>query len=175
MDYPIRDDNHILESISKVALQQSIPRGWVLNEFRIDYGTDYNCEIVKENKVIGTNFSIQLKSKNVEPNREFVIVTGIKKTSINRWLKKLEPTMIVVYIDDEKGLYWQWVENNTFDLTNNNANYQIKIPRTNSFSSLNWNDIYENVEKIFEKNHLLYKSPSEIEINSDFLKLYFNK
>jgi tetratricopeptide (TPR) repeat protein len=174
MKYPIRHENHILEKESRLALEQAIPREWILNQFSVDYGTDFSCEIAKENKVIGTNFSIQLKAKATEVNKDFVIIKDIKRSTINRWAKRLEPTMIVAYIDDEKLICWQWIEKNTFDLSKDNNTFQIKISKRNSFTNIDWNIIYNYVETIFERKYLLYQIPEKSNKYDEAWRLYFN-
>lgn len=156
--YPNRHRNHEIETLSEIFLKNHIPVSWIINAFQIDYGTDYNCEITSENKVIGNNFSIQLKGKETEKNQEMVKIV-LKRTNINRWLNRLEPTLIVVYIVDENEAYWKWIKNDTVNLTQNNNSFTISIPRKNKLSNLNWELIAEFVKSIFNKRYLLYDTP----------------
>lgn len=159
MDYPIRHRNHILETLSDRHLKNYIPADWVLNQFYLDYGTDYNCEISKDGHVIGINFTIQLKSKEKESNKEFVIVNRIKRSTINRWLNRLEPTMIIVFIKNENEAFWLWLEDNTVNLTKNNKEFQIKVPRENKLSEIKWENVHNKLESIFSKRYMLYEVP----------------
>ncbi|MCX6250488.1 MAG: DUF4365 domain-containing protein [Bacteroidetes bacterium] len=155
MNYPLRPQNHVIENISKLAFRQAMPQEWVLNEYFIDYGTDFQCEIVKDNAVLGIKFSIQLKAKSKEFDVESVIIKNIKRSTINRWIKSLEPIMIVAYVDEEKNIYWQWVTENTFDLTSNQKSYQIKISKKQILNETVWDDITRQVEKIYERKYLV--------------------
>lgn len=175
MDYPTRHNNHILENISKNALLSALPQDWVVNEFRVDYGTDFNCEIAKDNKVIGTNFSIQLKAKETESDNDYIVVKGLKRSTINRWAQKLEPIMIVAYIKNEQQLFWCWVEDKTFDLANGNETYQVKIPRVNSFNTINWVDIHSYVDQLFKWRHRINDIPENTDIETEAWKHFFNK
>lgn len=156
---PIRSRNHVLETISEAYIKQQIPPQWILNKIPIDYGTDYNCEISIDNQVIGTNFSIQLKAKEKDSNKRYVIIKNIKRTSINRWLRRLEPTIVIAYVEELKEAYWIWVEKNTFDLTKNNKTFQLRISKENKVSTIDWSEIYQYVEMIFSKRNLLYEMP----------------
>jgi len=159
---PIRPRNHILETISENYLRTQIPPEWILSKSEIDYGTDFNCEVSIENQVIGTNFSIQLKAKEKDENETFVLVKKLKKGTINRWLKRLEPTAIVVYVEELKEAFWTWIEKDTFDLTKKNKTYQIKIPKTNILSLTDWKKLHADVEIIFSKRYRLYELPKNI-------------
>ncbi|MCU0392073.1 MAG: DUF4365 domain-containing protein [Thermoflexibacter sp.] len=168
MDYPKRDRNHIIEEYSERFLKSHIPIEWVINKFHIDYGTDYNCEIAsKEGEVTGRNFTIQLKGKEKESDDEFIKVTKIKRTTINRWLKRLEPTLIVVYVIDEKEAYWLWFKEDTVDLTKSNDSFLINIPRLNRFSTISWSDVEKNIIEIFNKKHLLYTNPKNVKFHDE--------
>lgn len=160
LTYPKRHRNHEIEELSERYLRNSIPASWVTNKLQLDYGTDYNCEITLDNGVSGLNFSIQLKGKEIEKHNKYAIIAGIKRTTINRWLRKLEPTMIVAYIVDENEAYWTWFTDNTFDLTKNNKTYQIKIPKENKLSLIDWDTVQNYLKKVFSRKHLLYKYPS---------------
>ncbi len=174
MTYPDRHRNHEIETLSERYLKNNIPISWVVNPFTIDYGTDYNCEISLDGKVSGINFTIQLKGKETDNDERFVTINKIKRTTINRWLRRLEPTMIVVYLVDENEAYWCWFEKDTVDLTKKNKTFQIKVSKDNVYSKINWDDITSYLIKVFQNKHLLYELPDKSE-NNDVWQLYFNK
>lgn len=173
-NFPNRHRNHEIETLSDRFLQNQLPPSWVINKFQIDYGTDYNCEITTENQVTGNNFSIQLKGKESEQNQEYIKIT-LKRTNINRWLNRLEPTMIIVFIFDENEAYWKWFEDTTVDLTQKNESFTISIPRQNKLSQLDWNTIAEHVRLIFSKRHLLYDIPKLDSQNEKGWKAFYEK
>lgn len=173
-EYPQRDRNHIIETLSRRYAENQFPASWILNGIAMDYGTDYNCEITSNGSVIGNNFSIQLKGKEKDKNIESVKVV-LKRSNINRWLKKLEPTMIVVYIVEENQAYWNWIEDNTFDLTQEQKSFTFTIPRCNKLAEINWDLICGHVSKIFSRRHLLYKNPELNTGNKLAWQYYFDK
>lgn len=172
-NYPNRHRNHEIETLSERFFKTCFPESWIINPFHIDYGTDYNCEITTEGKVLGNNFSIQLKGKVTEGNNEEIKIV-LKRTNINRWLNKLEPTMIIVFIVDEKEAYWTWFENNTVDLTQKNETFTIGITRQNKLSEANWGSIAKYVQTIFSKRHLLYDIPEMNGKGVDGWKAFFD-
>lgn len=170
--FPNRHRNHEIETLSKRYFEKCFPSSWVINYLNLDYGTDCNCEIVNNNQVTGVNFSVQLKGKETEPQKDYINIR-IKRSTINRWLNKLEPTMIVAYIVDEKEAFWSWVENDSVDLTLQNATFAFKISRDNKLSKINWDIIKEYVGSIFSKRHLLYSLPVINSENKNVWNLYF--
>lgn len=175
-DYPINHPNHILERKSERFFRNQLPAEWIVNKPENDYGIDFNCEIVHNHQVSGLSFSIQLKAKKIENDTNYVIIKNIKRSTINYWLKKLEPIMISIYIEHENKAYWQWVDDKTFDLSKNNSFFQIKIDRKNSLSNIEWSQISDYTENIFKRRHYLYNVPlpSEIEKNKGW-DYYFNR
>jgi tetratricopeptide (TPR) repeat protein len=171
-EFPNRPRNHEIENLSEIFLKNCLPVSWIVNTYQIDYGTDYNCEITTNNKVIGNNFSIQLKGKEKESNSDSIKIK-LKRTTINRWLNKLEPIMVVAYIADEKEAFWIWFENNTVDLTLRNETHTISIPRVNRLSNNNWENISKHVSEIFSKRHLLYEVPKIDAQNKNAWKSFY--
>lgn len=172
-DLPNRHRNHEIENLSERFLKSTIPYSWVINQFHIDYGTDYNCEIVIDKKVTGMNFTIQLKGKEKELNVDFVKL-NIKKRTLNRWNNRLEPTMVIAFIVDEEEAYWNWFNPTEFDLTQANDSYTVNIPKQNKLSELNWNYIAEEIKKIFSRKHFLYSMPEFTSNNEIAWKFYFD-
>lgn len=172
-DYPNRHRNHEIETLSERFFKNCFPASWIINSFQIDYGTDYNCEITIEKKVIGNNFSIQLKGKETEPNAENVKVS-LKRPTINRWLNKLEPTMIIVFIVDENEAFWTWFDTNTVDLTLKNENFTVSISRQNKLSNTDWDLVSSHVADIFSRRHLLYSVPKLDDQNEIAWKAFFD-
>lgn len=167
MNYPIRHTSHILETQSKIFLRNHVPIDWVLNEFHIDYGTDFNCEIAKKGFVTGTNFTIQLKAKEKDGNPEYITIS-IKRSTINRWINRLEPTMLVVFIQSESEAYWIWFEEDTVNLTKKNKEFQIKISRLNKVSAIDWESINRKLEEVFSRKHWLYEIPrATLDLNEE--------
>jgi tetratricopeptide (TPR) repeat protein len=171
-NYPLRHRNHQIESLSERFLKKCLPVDWVVNSFQIDYGIDFNCEITANNEVIGHNFTIQLKGKENGLGGDKVKVR-IKKSTINRWLNRLEPTMIVCYVIAENKGYWRWFNHDTVDLTSGSESFSILL--TNNLSEINWSEISKEISKIFSKRHLLYDTPKLDDQNKLGWESFFEK
>ncbi len=170
--FPLRHRNHEIEKLSENYLNCCIPESWIINPIKIDYGTDFNCEIAINQKVTGNNFSIQLKGKETERNANSVKIS-IKRSTITRWLKRLEPTMLIAYVVDEKEAFWMWFKDETVDLTLNNQQFTISIPKSNKLSNVDWSQIAEHVANIFSRRHWLYKEPIINQENENAWKLFY--
>lgn len=174
MDLPKRHRTHQIEELSERFFKNQTPIEWVINRFEHDYGTDYNCEIDERGGMSGRNFTIQLKGKEKETDSSNISISNIKKTTIRRWFNRLEPTMLIAYIVDEKEAFWIWVDENTVDLTKNNQTFTIKISRDNKLSSIDWGIINEKILKVFSRKSLLYKVP-DIKDNEETWELFFSQ
>ncbi|MFW6046509.1 MAG: tetratricopeptide repeat protein [Candidatus Woesearchaeota archaeon] len=174
MILPSRHRNHEIEELSERFFKNNIPPSWIINKFHIDYGTDYNCEISLDKKVTGINFTVQLKGKETDSKHYYITIDKIKRSTINRWLNRLEPTMIIVYIVDENEAYWCWFEKNKVDLSEPKQNFRIKISRENKISKINWDSIVNYLEKVFSRKNLLYELPDK-DTNENVWNLFFNK
>lgn len=156
---PTRDKNHIIETKSKKFLERYIPDEWIINEPQLDYGIDYNIDLVENFEVTGYHFSIQLKGKLKEINEEYATV-NLKRTTLNYYHVRFEPTLLVIYIIEEDEAYWTWINTNKYDLTSQQEKFQFKISKLNKLSKLDWNLISQKVEEIFSKKILLDNIPS---------------
>lgn len=172
---PKKHRNHEIEKLSERHFNSLFPIEWVSNSFKVDYGTDFNCEIVKNQGVTGITFSVQLKGKETEKNKSHISISNIKRSTINRWLNKLEPTLLIVYIVDENESYWKWFEDNTVDLTSENKTFTIQLSRENKLSEIDWNSTEHYVTKIFNQRYLIYDFPTNEKANQKAWELYFDR
>lgn len=156
-EFPSRAPSHLLEEKSERFLKNYIPVSWVINK-PVDYGLDYYIEISEENVIKGANFSIQLKGhENLAANGQVIIT--LKRTTVNMYLNRLEPILLVCYIDSEREAYYDWFRDNTVDLTKDHETYSIKINKSNKLTKLNWDGIVIDVKKIFSRKFLLNALP----------------
>lgn len=173
-ELPNRHRNHEIEKLSERHFNSLFPVEWVSHVPKVDYGTDMICEIVKDRGVTGLTFSVQLKGKEREQNQQYV-TASIKRSTINRWLNKLEPVLLVSHVVDENESYWKWIENNTVDLTKDNKSYSISIPRDNKLSKLDWKSIENYVSEIFSMRYLIHGFPTIEKSNEKAWELFFER
>jgi tetratricopeptide (TPR) repeat protein len=148
-EYPNRHSNHTLESASERYVKYHMPKEWTFSKPSNDYGIDLICEVILDDEIKGYEYGIQLKSKKIEKNPDYVLVKGLKRTSINYWLNSIKPIMLIVYIEQEKQAYWHWIDNSSFDLTKPTAKFQLKITKKNNISQANINLISSYIKNYY--------------------------
>lgn len=179
MDKPNRHNNHILETESSKFFIFQVPNEWYIDKPEHDYGIDYLVNIVTNNQVTGLSFSVQLKSK-IKDNNDDSTIISIKRSTLGLFHTKLEPVLLIAYVQEEKEAYWCWYNELEFDLTSTQKTYSISIPKANKLSQINWDEILKYVKDIFSVKMLVegIKSLEYNEIsNSQILawKYYFSQ
>lgn len=178
MNKPNRHNTHILETESSKFFNNCIPNDWYIDKPNHDYGVDFNVNITINHQVTGLNFSVQLKSTKKVENEDSASIT-LKHSTLGFFNTRLEPVLLVIYIQEEKEAYWFWYNELNVDLTSSQKTYRIKIPKTNKLSSINWDLIVKYVQNIFSIKTLVdgIKSLEYEEIsNSEILawKYYYS-
>lgn len=154
---PSRPASHILEAKSDRFLRNNIPVDWIVDR-PIDYGIDYRVELVQNGEVLGYNFSIQLKAHEIASEKGEISIT-LKRSTINFYLNRLEPILLVCYVSELDEGYYMWFLDSTIDLTKSNETYTLKFKKANKISSLNWNVIRDHVHSVFSRKFLLNAIP----------------
>lgn len=155
--FPQRHNNHSLESRSELFLKSHLPADWIIDK-PTDYGIDYKVEIVKDRAVNGQNFSIQLKAHQ-QPGKGNAITVTLERPTINLYLARLEPVLLVCYIAEHNEAYCAWFSDKTVNLTKPNQSFTIRLDAKNKISSLNWEEVSAKVDAIFSRRSLLYSFP----------------
>jgi tetratricopeptide (TPR) repeat protein len=156
-EYPQRSNTHTIEEESDRFFKRFLPLSWVANK-PVDYGLDYYIEIGEGTNITGKNFSVQLKShEKLAVNNSVEIV--LKRSTVNMYLNRLEPLLLICYIRENQDAYYDWFGSNTVDLTKDYQEYTIKINKSHKLSLLNWDDIIRDINKIFSRKFLLNALP----------------
>jgi len=179
LNKPNRHRNHILETESNKFFSFQVPNEWYIDKPDHDYGIDYIVNIVTNNQVTGLSFSVQLKSKIEEKKDDFAVIS-LKHSTLGLFNTKLEPVLIVAYIQEEKEAYWCWYNELEFDLTSSQKSYTINIPKANKLSQIDWGSISKYVQDIFSVKMLVdgIKSLEYEEISNSHIlawKYYFSQ
>ena len=149
MNLPQRTSSHILESKSINDAINCFPDDWIVRRLDIDYGLDLNVEIVEDNQVTGLNFSVQLKATSKKTSEDSVPIV-LKKTTIHYMKQKLEPIMIIAYVDEEKESYWSWIRDFEIDLEKDQKSYTINIPKRNKLKQTEWPSLVRFLKNLFD-------------------------
>jgi tetratricopeptide (TPR) repeat protein len=150
--YPQQHDNLVKERISEWFFRRLIPVAWIVDKPE-DYGIDLIVSPVLNGKVVGLNFSVQLKSTKDAKGK---LETRLKKSTLNYLFNRLEPAMVVLYDDAAKQGYWKWLLAADFDLSLDQDSYAVKFDAGQNLHSINWDEVCSYVQRIFKvKNRLL--------------------
>lgn len=86
---------------------------------------------------------------------------------------RLEPVLLVVYVQEDEEAYWYWFNDLNIDLTSTQQTFTIRIPQENKLSRTDWDNILKYVQNIFSIKRLIeglkdidYENLSEKEINA---------
>lgn len=170
MNNPIRHKNHILETESNKFFENCLSNEWYAEKPGYDYGIDYNVSIVINNQVTGLNFSVQIKSTEKEESQQYVPIS-LKKSTLGLFQARLEPILLIAYVQEDKEAYWHWYNDLSFDLTSKQETYRVNIPRANRLSVIDWDEITQYVQNVFSIKNLIegikyleYKELTDAEI-----------
>ena len=169
MSLPNRHSTHVLETESNKYFENCFPNEWFIDKPGHDYGIDFVVNLVSSGEVTGLNFSVQLKSTKKRLNKDFVSVT-LKHSTLSLFNTRLEPVLIIAYVQEDKEAYWYWYNDLKIDLTSSQKTYRIKVPKTNKLSEIDTQSVFEYVENIFsiktfieDINQLEYGQMSNLE------------
>lgn len=151
---PNRHKNHILETESNKFYNNYLPTEWFVDKPDHDYGIDYITHISLNGHVTGLNFSVQLKSKEKESNKDHVSIS-VKQSTLGLFSTKLEPVLLVAYVQEDKEAYWYWYNDLNLDLTKLQKMVRINIPRDNKLSQIDWDIVTKYVQDIFSIKTLI--------------------
>ncbi len=87
------------------------PREWIPAPIVPDYGLDLRMELVRDGRVTGEEFLVQVKGRErVHPRTDGNVTTYASHSTVNYWLGKLSPTMVVLAETSQHRLWYGWVE-----------------------------------------------------------------
>jgi tetratricopeptide (TPR) repeat protein len=154
MKKPVRHSSHILETKSRKFFEAQLPDDWIFNIPANDYGLDYHIEVVLKNEVTGLNFSVQLKSRKTKVNKPYCSAS-LKHSTLNYFHVRLEPVMLISFVEEEQEAYWIWMDELKLDLSQSKDTYSIQIPKANKLSKIDWNNTLTYVQEIFNKRSFI--------------------
>jgi len=108
---PQRPAAHVVGDEAVRLFLAACPREWIPAPLAADYGLDVRLEIVREGRVTGEEFAVQVKGRNqVRPRADGLVTVRVEHSTVNYWLGKLTPTMVVVADTSERRLWYGWLE-----------------------------------------------------------------
>ncbi len=151
--YPKRPMQHVRGDMATRIFQQACPATWIISSIQPDYGLDLRIETTRGEEVTGEEFYVQIKSVKTPNVSTTDITLTIFQRSINYWLGKLHPVMLVA-VNVDKGVFWfEWLENcyqEYPNIINSDRNVALVLPSCNTVNRLE-RDVTEYLNKYFLK------------------------
>lgn len=148
--YPQRHASHSLEERSIIFFRNSLPRDWNVNTVDRDYGQDLNIEIAENGVYQGLELVVQLKSSNLPDINEENERQIFRISTYNYLWDNLRVVLIVKYVESENEAYWLLLKDIP-EPNQLNETFTIKLPRVNTLSTINWDDITNYVRDITQR------------------------
>lgn len=110
MRMPLRARSHILESASRLAFEQSLPRTWIFRDVYPDYGIDGTVEIFdKSGKATGDFFLVQLKATRKASLTEALSIR-LKAKTVRYFSSQILPVLVALYHSPTNSIFAKWCE-----------------------------------------------------------------
>ncbi|MBI5047350.1 MAG: DUF4365 domain-containing protein [Deltaproteobacteria bacterium] len=109
--FPKRPSSHVGGDRAVQAVVAHCDPAWIITSVAKDYGLDLRVEITQNGLVTGEEFFVQVKGRTkIDTDREYPPRASVRQATINYWLGKLSPTLIVV-VDLSNGvLAFDWLQ-----------------------------------------------------------------
>lgn len=108
---PQRPSAHVVGDEAVRLFVEMCPREWIPAPISPDYGLDVRMELVREGRVTGEEFGAQIKGRRkVRPRSDGSVTVPASHSTVNYWLGKLNPTMIVLVDTSQRRLWYGWLE-----------------------------------------------------------------
>lgn len=148
--YPQRHANHSQEERSVIFFRNSLPRDWNVNTVDRDYGQDLNIEIAENGVYRGLELVVQLKSSNQPYINEEHERQLFRVSTYNYLWANLRVVMIVKFVESENEAYWLLLKDLP-EPNQVNKTFTINLPRENTLSTINWDNITNYVRDITQR------------------------
>ncbi len=109
--FPKRPESHVTGDQAVQAFIAQCDPTWVVTPVVKDYGLDLRVELTEHGLVTGEEFFVQVKGRRcIDAGREYPPRARVRQATINYWLGKLSPTLIVVVNLSTSVLAFDWLQ-----------------------------------------------------------------
>lgn len=145
-NFPTRPLAHRLEEISYRYFVRHLPENWTSEKLLVDYGVDLRVDIFEGEAATGLELLVQLKASEdaIDGDTEHVV---LNTRTFNMLDRKLQVVMLVKYSHAEDEAYWLFLKDARRP-QDDAETVTIRIPKTNRFSNIAWNDIQGHVRNV---------------------------
>lgn len=131
----MRDATHVTDELAQRLFRGHLPAGWVVNEFRQDYGKDYHIEYVEGDRV-RSGFYVQLKGTGspdyVEGGR--YLSYPLETKHLHHYMEDARLPLFLVVYDTRQGRgYWLPVQQHLVGQVGweRGATFTLRVPTDN--------------------------------------------
>ena len=130
----LRPDNHITGDVAVNYIKAHLlPREWVANDYKIDYGLDLNVDIFIKNQSTGLSFCIQSKGTE-ESVKSGEISYEMPMARLQDYSEQTRPVLIV-YFSEPDNVFWGIWANGIYDWLSEkqreHKSYSIRFSKRN--------------------------------------------
>jgi hypothetical protein len=103
IDRPVQ---HEINQKAKRVFEHSLPIPWIPREERPDYFIDYRVQIVRDKKLTGLEFRVQLKGKKSARAKRGKVSFSVERKHLVFWMDKCRLPVFLVVVDTQGGRGW---------------------------------------------------------------------
>ncbi len=132
----------------------ALPRGWVWQPPRRDFGKDGLIVIRDGSELHNLEFSVQIKASATPRVRDgSVVVSGVSRSSVRYWFASPLPTLVVA-VDMSRAVGWYAWHLDLFDSPDevfgpDAGTLTVRIPERNQLNDAGWNSIRTDLRQHF--------------------------
>jgi hypothetical protein len=109
--FPKRPKSHVTGDQAAQAFVDQCDPAWIVTPVVKDYGLDFRVEVTQSGMVTGEEFFVQVKGRSkIDTDREYPPRVRVRQSTINYWIGKLSPTLIVVVDLSSGALAFDWLQ-----------------------------------------------------------------
>jgi hypothetical protein len=110
--FPQRPLSHVSGDDAVSIFRTACPSEWIISPIQPDYGLDLRVELTQNSDVTGEEFYVQIKGRqSVKVIPSQAVEVEISQATINYWLGKLHPVLVVLVDVPNKQFWFDWLEN----------------------------------------------------------------
>ncbi len=146
---PEQSEAQILGDAGELWFQTQLPPAWIPQRPTKDVGVDFLVVICETGPLNGREFRVQVKtSKQLQAIENSVVISGVKRSTIDYWFISPVPTMVVAYDHSQRRGYYTWHSDLFQQVSRLQADTAVqtaslKIPTEKVLDTSSWSAIRE--------------------------------
>jgi hypothetical protein len=148
--FPQRPSQHQLADESVRFFQNCLPRDWISEEPKKDYGVDLRVSLAQDGNVTGQTLSVQLKASADATAGNFVTL-GLAVPTLNFLRNLLDVVLLVKYVAAENEAYWLLLKDFEAQPAAGQKTITVSVPRKNRLTQDPWGYIAYHVAAVHHR------------------------